>query len=96
MNFKEGNGFEVVSVAIETEKRDRAWKKAIERDGLSWSYHIMDKATNLRFFDSPIAGLYGIKEVPSKFLINPQGAIIGVNLSFPEMEKLLNKRLAMN
>ena len=92
--FKEAKGFEVVSIGIES--RDKSWKRAIEKDGLKWPYHILDLATSLRFFDSKIAGLYGIKEVPSKFLINPQGEIIGVNLSFTEMDKLLEKRLAGN
>ena len=94
--FKDSGNFEVVSVAIETKKRERSWKKAIEKDELIWPYHIFDEATSLRFFDSKIAGLYGVKEVPTKFLLNPDGAIIGVNLSFEEMEKLLDKHLPLN
>ena len=89
--FADADGFEVVSVAIE--RKAERWKKAIEKDGLNWKYHIMDTATDLRFFNSPIAAEFGVKEVPSKFLLNPKGQIIGVNLSFEEMNKLLQKRL---
>ena len=80
-------GFEVVSVGIET--RAERWKKAILKDGLIWPNHILDQAESLRFFDSPIAKKYGVKEVPTKFLLNPVGEIIGVNLPFKEMEEIL-------
>ncbi len=90
--FKDATGFEVVSVGVET--REKNWKKAIERDGLKWPYHVLDKAESLRFFDSPIADSYGVKEVPTKFLLNPKGEIIGVNLSFPEMAGLLDQSAA--
>lgn len=89
--FAEASGFEVVSVAIER-NADR-WKRAIEKDGLNWKYHVMDATTNMRFFNSPIAEEFGVKEVPSKFLLNEKGQIMGVNLSFEEMDKLLQKRL---
>lgn len=90
--FKDADGFEVVSVGIET--REKNWEKAIEKDGLKWPYHILDKAESLRFFDSPIADSYGVKEVPTKFLLNPKGEIIGVNLSFAEMAQLLDQSVA--
>lgn len=89
--FKKANGLEVVSVAIE--RREASWKKAIQADGLNWKYHILDKATDMRFFDSPIAGIFGVKEVPSKFLLNEKGQIIAVNKSFKEMDELLQKRV---
>ncbi len=88
--FKNADGFEIVSIAIET--NEKRWQKALEKDGKYWKYQIMDEASSLRFFDSPIAGLYGIKEVPSKYLINEKGVIMGVNLSFEQMDKLLTDR----
>ncbi|MEM8907313.1 MAG: TlpA disulfide reductase family protein [Bacteroidota bacterium] len=94
VRYKDLDGFEVVSVGVES--RDKSWAKAIRRDQLKWPYHILDLATSLRFFDSPIAELYGVKEVPTKFLINEHGEIIGVNLSFAEMGQILNERLAAN
>ena len=90
--FKDANGFEVLSIGVET--REKSWAKAIEKDGLKWPYHVLDKAESLRFFDSPIADSYGVKEVPTKFLLNPKGEIIGVNLSFTEMTQLLDQSVA--
>ncbi len=86
--------FEVVSVGIET--NEGRWKRAIIKDGLIWPYHILDQAKSLRFFDSPIAKEYGIKEVPSKLLLNPIGEIIGVNLPFAEMEEILTGENSKN
>lgn len=93
-DFKDAAGFEVVSVGIE--KNASRWEKAIQKDGLMWPYHILDQADNLRFFNSEIANKFGVREVPSKYLINPKGIIIGSNLSLGEMENLLNKRLTTN
>ncbi len=90
-SFADADGFEIVSIGIET--KVSRWLRAIQKDGLLWPYHIMDKATSLRFFDSPIAADYGIREVPTKYLLNPRGEIIGVNLSFDEMRKHLEKHL---
>ncbi len=92
--YKDIDGFEVVSVGIES--RDKSWAKAIQKDGLKWPYHVLDLATSLRFFDSPIAQMYGVKEVPTKFLINERGDIVGVNLPFEEMGKMLDKHLTAN
>lgn len=89
--FQKADGLEVVSVAVE--RREASWKKAIQADGLNWKYHIMDKATDMRFFDSPIANLFGVKEVPSKFLLNEKGQIIAVNKSFKEMDEMLASRI---
>lgn len=86
-----GANFEILSIAVEQD--EQRWRKAIERFALNWDLHVLDLATSLRFFDSKIAADYGIKEVPTKYLLNPDGQIIGVNLSFEEMDKILSERL---
>ncbi len=92
--FEKADGFEIVSIGVET--NEKRWDRAIAKDGLNWPYHILDKATSLRFFDSPIAHLYGVKELPTSYLINEDGAIMGVNLPFEEVDKLLTNRLVKN
>ena len=90
-HFKSAKGFEVVSIAIE--KNKKRWIKAIQQDGLQWKYQIMDLTTNFRFFNSPIAKKYSIKEIPTKYLLNPNGEIIGVNLSAAEINDLLSAQI---
>jgi len=82
-----GKDFEILSVGIET-KKDR-WERAIKKDGLVWPYHF----TDFKRFNSEAAKLYGVREIPTKFLIDKDGMIIGVNQSVAEIEAVLSKRL---
>lgn len=86
--FENADGFEIVSVAIETD--EKPWKKAIQQDGLRWKNHIVQ----LDRFSSPIAKLYGVHEIPTTYMINPEGKILGVNMTYDEMKKLLSSKLA--
>ena len=42
---------------------------------------------------SKYAQLYEVKNLPTKFLVNPDGNIIANNLSYDELDKLLEARL---
>ncbi len=89
-NFQQAEGFEVVGIGIE--ENEARWRRAIESDGLDWPYHILDKASSLRFFDSELAQKFGVKQVPTKYLLDEKGRIIAVNPSVEEMDKLLGER----
>jgi peroxiredoxin len=80
-------GFEILSIALEASPR--AWQNAIRQDGLPWSLHAMESAE----FDGPVAKQYNIHSIPSTFLINPEGTIIGVDLHPEQMDRLLADRL---
>ena len=85
--FGKNENFSIVSIAIETE--EMAWKKAILQDQLNWKYHIVQTER----FKSPIAQLFGIKEIPTSYMVNPKGKIVGVNMTYPEMKSFLTKHL---
>lgn len=87
-SFDGFDDFEIVSVAIETRKE--AWEKAIIQDNLKWKYHIgqFDR------FSSPIATQYGVREIPTTYLLNTSGKIIGVNMTYEEIRKILMKKLS--
>lgn len=78
--------FEIVSVAIE--RQESSMRNAIKTDQLNWKYHV----PQLDRFRSPIALSYGVKEIPTKYLIGPTGSIIGVNLSIAEIDEILQAR----
>ena len=84
--FSGADGFEVVSVAFET--NEQRWKHAIQRDGLYWPYHI----GQFNQFDSPLAKQFGVREIPTKYLLGPDGSILGVNLSFDSIEAILSEK----
>jgi thiol-disulfide isomerase/thioredoxin len=65
-------GFTVVSVSLDQKKE--AWMKAIQHDSLNWPYHMSD----LGYWNSKAAEIYGIQYIPQAFLIDPAGKIIGM------------------
>ncbi len=90
VKFKDGSQFTIVSVAIE--RNTESWKRAIAQDALSWPIQIMDQASNLRFINSPVALIFKIRSLPSSYLINPDGKVMGVNLGTTEIDELLQRR----
>ncbi len=85
------DGFEIVSIALEREGSEERTKRNIDKLGLDWDYHIFDPITNFKLFNADIAtGLYGVRELPTKYLIAPDGGIVGVNISFEEIHKVLD------
>jgi len=85
--FKDAKGFEVVSVAIETS--EKMCKGAILRDNLYWDYHIM----LLDRFKSDIAQEFGVREIPTKYLLSPDGKILSVNEPYDKMRERLQSKL---
>jgi peroxiredoxin len=79
--FKD-QGFHIVSVSLDNNKQ--AWINAIEADQLTWS-HLSD----LKFWDSEPASLYGVRNIPSNVLIDPQGTILGINLRGTDLDQKL-------
>lgn len=89
--FQDGARFKVVGIGIE--EKEQSWKRAIDTDNLQWSYHVLDLATSLRFFDSPVAKKYGVRQVPTKYLLNEKGKIIKVNPHAEAVEEYLKQNL---
>ncbi len=85
--FKKASGFEVVSIGVETNAD--SWMNAIQKDRLIWPYHILQGDR----FQSPIVKQFGVREIPTKYLLNEKGQIIAVNPGIKLVDKLLNDRL---
>ncbi len=85
--FKDISNFEIISVGIEKSKK--RWLAAIKKDNLYWPYHVSE----LQRLKSKTARLYGVNEIPTKYLINKDGYIISVNPTFEELDKILTKHL---
>jgi thiol-disulfide isomerase/thioredoxin len=81
-------GFEVVSVGIE--QSTQAWQRAIQQDGMAWKYHTMEAAD----FSGPLAQEWNIHSIPTIFLLNPEGRIMGASLRQEQLDKMLEQKLA--
>ena len=83
--FINANGFAILSVSLDM--KDKAWKKAIKDDGMIWPYHTSD----LRGWRNEVAQLYGVRKIPSNYLIDENGVIVAINLRGEALEKKLKK-----
>ena len=87
--FKNATGFEIVSVGVE--KTEKRWSNAVRRLQFKWKNHVFDQTTNFRFFNSKVAKLYGITELPTKYLLDAKGVIVLVNPSVEELNHFFEK-----
>lgn len=71
-----GQGFEVFSVSLDRENQKQRWVDAINKDNLKWPYHVSD----LKFWQSAPARVYGVRSIPRTFLIDREGKIAAVNM----------------
>ena len=78
-------GFEVFSVSLDS-NADK-WKKAIEKDGLVWPYHVCD----LQGWKNAASRAYGISSIPHALLVGRDGVIIKTHLRGQALEAELEK-----
>ena len=88
-NKHHGNGLEMISISLDgtpqqtSPKQD--WLNAVEEDKLSWT-----QVSELKGWDSEIRNKYAFRSIPFTVLIDPNGRIIGENLT----EELLDSKIA--
>jgi thiol-disulfide isomerase/thioredoxin len=68
-------GFDVFSVSLDRQDGKQKWIDAIKQDGLVWQNHVSD----LQFWDSAPAAVYGVRSIPKTFLIGKDGKIVAIN-----------------
>jgi thiol-disulfide isomerase/thioredoxin len=85
--FTAGKGFTVFSVSLD--KDQAAWSNGITEDKLVWPYHISD----LKWWNSKFAAIYGVRQIPGNFLLNGEGIIIARDLRGPALEAELQRLL---
>lgn len=81
--FKNAKGFTVFSVSLDRDKA--SWVQAIYADKLIWENHVSD----LKWWSSKYAVIYGVNSIPNNFLIDGEGIIIGKSLRGPALEQAL-------
>lgn len=75
---------EIIGISIDTDKTK--WLKAIEKDKIKFTQLIDPKG-----FDANTAILFGVEELPSKFLFDKNGILIKINPTDEEIIKLINQ-----
>jgi peroxiredoxin len=79
-------GFEILGVSLD---RDAAsWQKAIKDDNLTWP-----QISDLKYWNSKGAELYGVPAIPHTVLIDREGTIIAKNLHGDELREAIESLL---
>lgn len=81
-NMYKDKNFTILGVSLDENKA--AWEKAINSDGLTWN-HVSD----LKGWKNEAAIQYGIRAIPSNYLLNPEGKILAHNLRGEALEDTL-------
>jgi thiol-disulfide isomerase/thioredoxin len=77
-------GFEIYQINVD--ENESQWKAAVKFDELPWINTKEDDPTNPK-----IARLFNIRNVPSNYLFDPKGSIIGSNLHGRNLQIKLNQ-----
>jgi len=86
-NVYHDKGFDIFQVSLD--KTTEALIEAVKKDALPWKTQTCD----FKSWDSPIAQLYLVKEIPQNFLIDKNGKIIAINCNGNTLNKELKKVL---
>ena len=83
-NAYKDKGFDILGVSLDRTKED--WVEAIKADNLTWT-----QVSDLKYWESEPAKLYGVQAIPANFLLDKEGKIIGKNLRGDELEARLQE-----
>lgn len=79
-------GFNIVGISLDKKKEN--WIKGIQDDNLTWT-HVSD----LLFWNSAVAKLYGVRAIPGNYLVDSKGIIVAKNLHGEELQATLKTLL---
>ena len=82
--FTDADNLLIVSRALE--KNDDNWKVVADKMGFDWKHQVVEQSKFVRF--SKLAQKYNVTDIPSKFLISPNGVLLS-QTTLEEMEALL-------
>jgi len=86
-HYKDKN-FTVLGVSLDLPDGKQRWLTAIHKDGLPWT-----QVSDLKYWQSETATLYGVNAIPQNFLLDPTGKIIAKNLRGDDLENTLQQVL---
>ncbi len=75
-------GFEILGVSLDS-KKDK-WLEAVKKDHLDWT-----QVSDLKGWQNAVADIYGVRAIPTNYLLDKDGKIIGKSLRGEELEQKL-------
>jgi len=84
--FTTGQGFEIYGVSLDIKKA--SLEASIKKLKISWT-----QVSDLKYWMSPVAALYGIETLPFNVLIDGNGIVIAKNLHGKKLEETIRSFL---
>lgn len=82
-------GFNIIGISLDKKKEN--WIKGIQDDHLDWL-----QVSELIYWNSEIAKLYGVRAIPANYLVDSKGIIVARNLRGEELQTTLKALLSQN
>ncbi len=79
-------GLEIISVSLDTKREN--WIQTIISDRMTWLH-----TSDLQGWENAVAKLYGVRSVPTIFVLDEENRIIGQNLRGKELEEVVEQVL---
>lgn len=79
-------GFNIIGISLD--KKKESWIKGIKDDNLNWL-----QVSDLLYWNSEIAKLYGVRAIPANYLVDSKGIIVARNLHGEELQTTLKALL---
>ncbi len=81
--FRDANGFAVYNISLDGDRYE--WLSASKRFPSEWV-----NCCDFKGYSSPAVRKFGVNRIPSNYLLNPNGIIIGKDLTFAELDQRLH------
>ncbi|MFB9080765.1 redoxin domain-containing protein [Flavobacterium procerum] len=79
-------GFNIIGISLDKKKEN--WIKGIQEDHLDWL-----QVSELTYWNSTIAKLYGVRAIPGNYLVDSKGVIVARNLRGEDLQTTLKSLL---
>jgi peroxiredoxin len=76
-------------LGISFDKEKESWNAAIKKDSLTWT-HVSELKP---WKQTKVSQLYGIKWIPTFYLISPKGKVVFASIDDSQLEQLITKAL---
>jgi len=81
-------GLNIIGVSLDKPEAKEAWIQAIATDKLTWP-----QVSNLKFWEDPIAKMYGVQAIPATFILDANGKIVARDLRGAELKAKIQELL---
>jgi peroxiredoxin len=82
------NNVEFIGISLDKQDGLDGWKEYIKENQMNWV-----QVADGKFWDNDVAVRYGIESIPSMWVINRNGIIIGKNIAHDELDATITKAI---